>query len=495
MKTMSNPASDENAKQEEGRSRSPVVFISYSWTTPAHEEWVLDLATVLRGANGLDVRLDKWGLQTGDDPYLFMERGIVEADKVLIVSDREYARKANAREGGSGTEAQILTPELYAEGGGDGKPKKYAVAVREYDEEGKPCTPTFYGGRIFIEMTDPSRYAEKVEEIARWAYDKPLHVPPPISGAPDFLMSGPSTGTSALRMQAVSALTAGRPNALRAVEDYFDRLVEGLAAFVPEPPAGLGPRFYYGDVTPAVMESVEALDPAYAEAEGVFIELARARLGERASESFRRLFTDLFPYVEGYVSGQHIQDWQKDAFVYLVPDLFRAATAALLRVNDFDGVAELTAVSYTPIDPSSQGQRRYSRGFFRMQRGIENRLLPDAFNKRRRARQSGFTQDEWMQVDLLLFLASMSGRESYYRWWPDYLDVYSSRGDALPIFVKAESKGHLERLARALRIDGDALKSLIIRLADEALGASPLDDLPRLDYRSLTGLDRLGTRP
>jgi hypothetical protein len=44
----------------------PRVFISYSWTDPEHEQFVLDLATTLRG-HGVDAMLDKWDLKPGQD--------------------------------------------------------------------------------------------------------------------------------------------------------------------------------------------------------------------------------------------------------------------------------------------------------------------------------------------------------------------------------------------------------------------------------------------
>ena len=47
-------------------------FISYSWTTTGHEEWVLRLAKRLM-LGGIDVILDKWDLKEGHDLYDFME--------------------------------------------------------------------------------------------------------------------------------------------------------------------------------------------------------------------------------------------------------------------------------------------------------------------------------------------------------------------------------------------------------------------------------------
>ena len=90
------------------------IFISYSWTTPEHEEWVLNLSRRLV-SDGIEVVLDKWDLKEGHDIYNFME-GMVkspEINKVLIISDKKYAEKANTRSGGVGTETQIISPKIY----------------------------------------------------------------------------------------------------------------------------------------------------------------------------------------------------------------------------------------------------------------------------------------------------------------------------------------------------------------------------------------------
>ncbi len=55
-----------------GSTAQPKVFISYSWSSPQHEQWVLDLAERLSG-DGVVVVLDKWDLKEGQDKHVFME--------------------------------------------------------------------------------------------------------------------------------------------------------------------------------------------------------------------------------------------------------------------------------------------------------------------------------------------------------------------------------------------------------------------------------------
>jgi hypothetical protein len=91
---------------------TPTAFISYSWDSEAHKEWVLRFATRLR-ADGVDVTLDQWHLHPGDQLPAFMERAIRENDYVLIVCTPHYAERSNRRAGGVGYEGDIMTAEFF----------------------------------------------------------------------------------------------------------------------------------------------------------------------------------------------------------------------------------------------------------------------------------------------------------------------------------------------------------------------------------------------
>lgn len=45
---------------------NPKLFVSYSWSSPEHEKWVINLATELV-EDGVDVIFDKWDLKEGQD--------------------------------------------------------------------------------------------------------------------------------------------------------------------------------------------------------------------------------------------------------------------------------------------------------------------------------------------------------------------------------------------------------------------------------------------
>jgi len=91
---------------------SPRVFMSYSWDNPEHKQWVRDLAARLRQEDGVNVILDCWFLRPGGDKTVFMEKGVVESDFVILVCTEDYAARGNQRSGGVGYEAMIITGEL-----------------------------------------------------------------------------------------------------------------------------------------------------------------------------------------------------------------------------------------------------------------------------------------------------------------------------------------------------------------------------------------------
>lgn len=167
---------------------APKLFVSYSWTSLDHEAWVLQFATELR-ESGVDVILDKWDLKEGHNAYAFMEKMVTDPEikKVVLVCDRGYVQKTNGRSGGVGTEAQIISGEIYEQQAQD----KFVAVVVERDDDGRPCVPAYYRGRIHIDLSDPSTYSSNLEKLLRWIFDKPLYVKPEIGQQPGFLAETP----------------------------------------------------------------------------------------------------------------------------------------------------------------------------------------------------------------------------------------------------------------------------------------------------------------
>jgi len=151
--------------------RIPKVFISYSWTTPQHEEWIINLATRLCN-HGVDVVIDKWSLKEGQDKYVFMEQMVIDEgiDRVIIICDKGYTDKANARKGGVGDETAIISSEVYNKA----HQEKFIPIIAEKDADGKPYLPVFLKSRIYIDLSDDTCYEREYEKLLRNIYNRPV---------------------------------------------------------------------------------------------------------------------------------------------------------------------------------------------------------------------------------------------------------------------------------------------------------------------------------
>ncbi|OWU65634.1 MAG: hypothetical protein CBB60_003665 [Armatimonadetes bacterium Cent15-Ar3] len=156
---------------------APSVFISYSHDSDAHKAWVLRLATDLR-ERGVDASLDQWELVPGQDVAAFMQKGILEADRVLLVCSSAYVTKSEGGTGGVGFERLVVTGEVVQ----SIDTKKFIPLVR--DNRGAPRIPRFLGPRLYIDFNDDSAYESKREELLRELLGAPLAVKPPLGVNP-----------------------------------------------------------------------------------------------------------------------------------------------------------------------------------------------------------------------------------------------------------------------------------------------------------------------
>ena len=150
------------------------VFISYAWTDEAYKQKVLELATKLR-KNGIDIILDIWDLHAGEDRFLFMEKSVAEADKVLILCNKVYKDKADNRNGGAGQETMIIAPEVYEKN----SPEKFIPVIMEHDSLGQKYIPQYLKNLIYINYTDENE-KNQYEDLVYAIYGCTPHVKPEI---------------------------------------------------------------------------------------------------------------------------------------------------------------------------------------------------------------------------------------------------------------------------------------------------------------------------
>ena len=144
---------------------APRVFISYSHDSKEHKEWTNQLAADLR-KNGIDVTLDQWDLSLGQDISLFMQNGIANSDKVLLICTENYVRKSEVGKGGVGFERLIVTAEVVQ----SIDTNKFIPII--VGQVGEPKVPKFLGPRLYSDFRDPAARFEKLEEREKGALSR-----------------------------------------------------------------------------------------------------------------------------------------------------------------------------------------------------------------------------------------------------------------------------------------------------------------------------------
>ncbi len=189
------------AAAPESAPPAPRVFISYSHDSPEHKQWVGKLAVRLRD-NGVDVILDQWELEYGDDLPKFMERSVREADRVLMICTETYVKKADEGTGGVGYEAMVVTGELVRQL----ETRKFIPVMRSGDRK-----PTSVSTRFHADLRDRPGYEEQFEELLKRLHKvvslpKPPLGPNPFAGGATVLPAADTKTSAEVVAQAVNVV-------------------------------------------------------------------------------------------------------------------------------------------------------------------------------------------------------------------------------------------------------------------------------------------------
>jgi hypothetical protein len=477
---------------------NPKLFISYSWSSPEHEQWVHNLTTELVEA-GIDVIFDKWDLKEGHDAYAFMEKMVTdpEIQKVAIICDRQYAEKADGRSGGVGTETQIISPEIYEKE----KQDKFVVIVAERDENENEYLPTYCKSRIYIDLSDSDLYATNFEQLLRWVYDKPLYVKPKIGKMPSFLSeTNPiHLGTSASYKRALDAIRNNKNYTKGAIDEYFQTFAENLEEFRI---SGID-----GEFDDEVIENIDKFLPYRNEAIEIFLAIAQYRDIPETCQQVHRFFENLIPYMD---RPEEVSTWKEtdfDNFNFIIHELFLYAISSFLKYECFNAVAHLIRQHYYVERNADYGKDVMvpCTIFYNSMRSLEYRnkrlnlrrssLRADLLEQR--SKTSGITFRQIMQSDFILFIRNcfdLINSEVYRGWWPETLVYIGRQNSTFEIFARAQSNEYFDKIKRIFDIED---KKDFIPLFD-AFREDKLS-IPRWQFTSLNpellmGFGSLATR-
>ncbi len=140
---------NDSQKKTTEDSKSPKVFVTYSWDSPEHQEWVRVLVNTLRTKDGIDAMIDEHIMQRETvNLNKMMVDNIYKSDFVVIVLTENYARKANEGLGGVGFESTYLMDIL-----NNPNEKDKIILLNRYNSDSKSAIPNFLNGYSYIDVS------------------------------------------------------------------------------------------------------------------------------------------------------------------------------------------------------------------------------------------------------------------------------------------------------------------------------------------------------
>lgn len=480
-------------------NENPKLFISYSWSTPEHGQWVLNLATELV-ENGIDVIFDKWHLKEGHDSIAFMEKMVTDSEikKVIIICDRLYAEKADGRSGGVGTETQIISPEIYQKQ----DQGKFVAVLSEKDEAGNPYLPIYFKPRIYIDLSADDLYASNFEQLLRWIYDKPLYIKPPLGKQPLFLSEEEpiSLGTTTKFRRAINAIRNNKEDADYALGDYLSTLADNLEE--------LRITDKEGDFDEKVVNSIEKFLPLRNDLISIFLAISQYRCTMDTIQQLHRFMESLIPYMD---KPKGVREWLKsdfDNFIYIIHELFLYVIACLLKYERFDAVSYLLRNIYY-VEGNSEYGRDVMVPFSVFQKPVYSL---ETRNKRlelgrislhadllvKHYKSSVITDRQLMQSDLVLFLRDCFNalrNAKPQTWYPITLIYAEEYRGPFEIFARSQSSEYFNRLKDIFDIEQKDDFVPLFAAFDSGELRMLLWEFSRFDPRALIGFDKLASTP
>ncbi|MDM8128462.1 toll/interleukin-1 receptor domain-containing protein [Paraclostridium benzoelyticum] len=140
----------------EDMKTNPNVFVSYSWDSEEHQEWVLKLVATLR-ENGINATMDVIETQQGTTNLNhMMVKNIRDSDYIIVVLTENYARKSEKLQGGVGLETTFLYNYLLED------LKKIVPILRQ---GGNNAIPFHFKGLHYIDFSEGTNMNNSFEDL------------------------------------------------------------------------------------------------------------------------------------------------------------------------------------------------------------------------------------------------------------------------------------------------------------------------------------------
>ena len=450
----------------------PKAFISYSWSSPGHQDRIRHWAERLI-EDGVDVVLDVWELKEGHDKYAFMERAVNDdtVTHVLMFCDSQYATKADGRKAGVGTESQIISKEIYDKV----RQSKFIPIVCELDSEAEPYLPTFLKSRIWIDFSSPEAANENWEQLVRVLHGRPTHQKPSLGKPPAYVLAAdtiPPSPAAAKFAALKQALLQGKPRVALYRQDFLDACYAYADSL----------RTRQRPEVPNFGERVVADCGKLKHVRDHFVDWVLLEWGESPSKELNEtLLTTLERLLELKLRPPELNQWSEswfDAHRVFVYETFLYVVAALLKSGAFASLHLVLTGHYLSPDPygGSTGKFETFKAFYGQSESLrvldtpERKFYsPTAELVKRQADRTDIPFADVMQAELLILLMSFVGGDVY--WFPQTLH-YSGSQQGFPFFVRAAQHRNFLKLAEVTGIaDANELRDAV-RKGHERSGVS-----------------------
>ncbi|MBM0064756.1 SEFIR domain-containing protein [Alkalicoccobacillus gibsonii] len=458
----------------------PTVFISYSWTSKEHEDWVLQLATRLVSVSRIKVRFDKWDLRTGQDKYHFMESMVKseEVDKVLIICDSGYKEKADSRQGGVGTETQILTSEIYNQVDST----KFIPVLAERTEEGREIIPTFISSRMYRDLSNEETFEDEYELLTRDIFEVPMYQRPALGSFPSFLtdqkVSDFPIKETLRNIDKAKYSTPNRmPGLIRKFKDnYFSTLEEYEINYEQ---LSSSPNYEI------IIDKINELSPL----KNDFIKFIECveEAGILSSDVIIDFFEGLCTFTDiKIVNNQSTSPLQFDHFKFFINELFLHTIMHLIKSRNYIIIGELLRNIYfieflreTKEFNFTQFNFHCDSIYYRNQKLSLNKISLQASLLMERVGPAN--EKKLIEADLLLYNASkiLFNNDMYSVWYPRTTAFEWKSREQVVFFSKLKMKKHFEDVKYIFDVENveelkKKLKDITLDKSITGFGNTPL---------------------
>jgi hypothetical protein len=474
----------------------PKLFISYSWSSQAHQSMVQQWAELLV-ADGIDVVLDIYDLKEGHDKFAFMERMVTDSSvtHVLVICDKIYARKADDRKAGVGIESQIISQEVYEKV----DQSKFIPIVCEFDENGDPFLPTFLKSRIWIDFSTPEAVNGNWERLIRVIYGKPRFEKPKLGKPPIYITSDIAIPTNHIQAKFNSLKQAilQEKNGLRLYRrDFLDACIQ----FADE--LRIRERPDVNSLGERVLEDARKLTII----RNHIIDWVLLESETAPSKDFSDTLIDFLERLRELKSRPaDVNEWNDawfEAHSVFVYETFLYIIASLIKTQAFEVLHEIFTTHYLLPSNERYGEKAFDTfdtfyGYSDTLQAVlapagQKLYSPAAEFIKRHADREGLPFKSIIEAELLVLMMSFLTPDT--NWYPQTLHYSSFNGGDFPLFLRATQHKYFKKLAIITGIeDANKLRETVLE-GKEKVGAGQWATFRfRRNFMDSLNLDKLDT--